>query len=116
MFGGRVTPVRAVSQNQFHSIISDAHFDPSLCRHGPESGGDSALITADDFRSAMGDDCARHPFFLAPCQLRPHSRVTDQCFAASANERSRESGAIPDVKFHAVQRRVAIVNEDQIRR
>jgi hypothetical protein len=45
-----------------------------------------AFVPGHNFRSAMGDDCVRHAFFFAPCQLRANGRMTDERFAALANE------------------------------
>src|SRR5206468_9237088 len=70
----------------------------------------------DNLRSAMCDDGSWHAFFLAPCQLRPNRRVPDQRSAAFANKRVRDRGAIANVDLHALKRRTALVNEDEVRR
>ena len=104
------------SQRHFHSVIRDTRIDPSLSGHRADLGGDLMFVAGHNFRSAMRDDCARDAFFHAPCQLRPNRRVTDQRFAAFADERARYRGAIADVDLHALKRCTALVNKDEIGR
>src|SRR5437762_2592046 len=104
------------SQRHFHSIVRDAHLDTAFGSNGAKLCGDFALVACDDFRSAMRDNGARHALFFTPGELRADRRMTDQCFAAPANERARERGAVADVNSNAIQRSLAFVNKDQVRR
>src|SRR6266550_1409162 len=104
------------SQFELHSIISNAHVDATLGGHDPEFRTKLALVAGDNLRAAMRDDGSRYAFFFAPRQLGTNRRMANERFAAFANERARDRGAIADVKLHAVQRCIALVNEDEVGR
>src|SRR5438105_10665912 len=110
MYVGRV----AASQLHFHSIIGDPHFNTALGGDAAELRRDLAFVAIDNVRAAMGDDCARHALFLTPRQLGANRRVTDECFAASANERAHNGSAIANVKLDAVQCSLPLVDEDEV--
>src|SRR6266705_4754842 len=99
---------------QLHSIVSDTHVDTALGSDDAELRCDFAFVVIDNFRAAMGDDCARHALFLTPRQLGANRRVTDERFAASANERAHNGSAIANVKLDAVQSSLAFVDEDEV--
>src|SRR6266480_472060 len=105
-----------LSQRQFHSIIGDAHVHTALLRDGAQVCENFALVAGDNFRAAVRDNSARNPLFLAPRELCPNRRVTDERFAASANERAHNSRAIADVNLHTYQCRSPFVNVYEIRR
>lgn len=94
----------SLSQLHFHSIIRDADVDISLRGHNIELGCDFTFVAGHNFRSAMCDNGVRHAFFLAPCQLRPNRRVTDQRSAAFANKGARDRGAIDCARVLLVRR------------
>src|SRR6266480_3993112 len=115
-FGVRTRPLVAFDKRQVHSIVRDAHLDTAFGSNGAKLCGDFALVACDDFRSAMRDNGARHALFFTPGELRADRRMTDQCFAAPPNERECERGAVADVNSNAIQRSLAFVNKDQVRR
>ena len=63
----------------------------------------------------MGEDDAQNAFFHAPTELRADGRVPNEGVAALTNERPGECGAVANVNLHVLQRRSAIMNEQEIR-
>src|SRR5881296_2856909 len=96
--------------------MGDAHIHTALCRNSAQVCENFALVASDDFRAAVSDNGAVNALFLAPGELRAHRRMTDQCFAAPANERACERGAVADVNSNAIQRSLAFVDKDEVGR
>ncbi len=64
----------------------------------------------------MRDDCPWHTFFLAPGQLRSYGRMTDQCFAAFANERLCDRCARHQCRFARSSALNCVHDKDEIGR
>src|SRR5215207_4247832 len=67
---------RALEDN-FHAIVSDAHFDATLDAHRPKFRCEGASIAGNDFRAAVRKYRARHTLFHAPAELRFYGSVAD---------------------------------------
>src|SRR6266487_4472178 len=72
------------SQNQLHSIVGNARFEPAFDAHPAQLGCEATLIASDNLRAAMRDDCSRYALFRAPTQLRTDGRMPDEGVAALA--------------------------------
>src|SRR5437879_5649868 len=71
-----------LTQNKLHPVVSDLRFDAAFTRHHAKLQRQFALVAINDFRAAMSDDRARHPFFRAPAESGAHRRVSDQPVAS----------------------------------
>src|SRR5207249_1240051 len=72
-------------------------------------------VASNNFLAALGNEGPPKTFFCAPSKLRTNRRMADQRAAAFANQGAGQRRAVADVNLHLSQRRLAVVDEEEIR-
>jgi len=103
---------RRLVDAELQAVIGDPRLDAALAAETADERAEKPLVAANDLRTAMREDGARHSLRPAPVELRADRRMTDPHPVATADNGAGDRRAVTDVEIDRMQRRRGIADRD----